>query len=167
MTVRKRLNQNPKAVAGVVGGFIFLILVFVLFSQGSNPPGTQTREFFSDDDGKTAFVGDIEQLPPFDHGGKTAVRARLFTTDGGKTRFIGYLERYTLDARKALEDAKAAAVAGKRPTVSPSTPQITVDGTEVKRPGDAKWVQPKDMAGRTRVTAIVPPAGQVLDAVTP
>jgi hypothetical protein len=83
-----------------------------------------TRAFYTTDDGKTWFTDDAERLPPFDHGGKQAVRLYLFSCD----RF----------------------------------------GWNVKRPGDAHWVNSKaDADAYQKIMDVKCPDGAVALPVLP
>jgi hypothetical protein len=103
----------------------------------SSSSSSATKQFFSDDDGKTWFMDDASKLPPIDHGGKQAYRARVFKCAGGKP-FVGYLERYDpRDQQRSEEAARAAERSG-----GSLMPGITIAGNpEVKKPGDSEWVR--------------------------
>jgi hypothetical protein len=88
---------------------VVLGLGFVLYQahgMSSRPRGnTETRAYFSDDDGGSFFSDSLAKLPPFDHGGNQAVAAAVFRCLGsGGPPFIGYLERYT---PKGLNEMKS------------------------------------------------------------
>jgi hypothetical protein len=98
--------------------------------------------FYTDDDGKSYFTDTIYKFPPFDHDGKTAVMAYVYSSDHGN--FVGILQRYTPDAKKKLEDAYAKVQAGQLnvSTVNSllSSNPIRYGGTEVKLVGSDHWV---------------------------
>ena len=66
------------------------------------------KAFYSDDDGQTYFVDDLWKVPPFDHNGKTAVRAYVFSYDGGKKQFVAYLMKYDDEMKNRFEQELAA-----------------------------------------------------------
>ncbi len=162
--IREKLNQHPGAVGGVVGG-LALLAVFVLWDQLSSEPDYTSGivpNYYTTDDQSPAgalsalFEDDTGKLPPFDKGGKQAYRAYVFTTDGGKTKFVGYLERYTAEGKRLLEEARDGRSAGLLPDQLNN--QLAKTGIEVKRPGDRDWVLLSDKKA-DQVLAVKPPAG--------
>ena len=128
MGIRESLNKNPKIAAGIAVGAMLAGLGFVGWQLGASGPSAVERGgYFSDDDGKTFFVDDIDKVAPFDRGGKEAVRAYVYTCDDGATKFVGFLERYKPDAATKI---RAARESGK---LYELTDQLLVDGAEVKR----------------------------------
>ena len=115
MGLRETINKNPTQAAAITAGIIVLALVFIIWQAcggtGGRGPG---RSYYSIDDGKTWFEDEANKIPPFKHEGKDAVRAHVFTCDGGKTKFVGYLEMYTPQDKKMMEDA----MAGKAPPMA-------------------------------------------------
>jgi hypothetical protein len=92
--IRESLNQNPGITTGVTAGIIIIALGFIIWqSTRSDRPSLPTKMYYTDDDGATKFSDDITKVPPFDHKGKPAVRARVFTCDGGKNQFVADLDR--------------------------------------------------------------------------
>jgi hypothetical protein len=168
MGVRSVIDKHPK-VASVVA--IVLVLVGVSVSAFSLWPTRQqplTSAYYTDDDGKTWFADTINKVPPFDHNGKQAVRVNLYTCDNSKTAFVGYLERCTPAAKKKLEAAFAAAAAnGKSMASVVMTPDITTFGTEIKRPGDSKWISRGQYPDSFKVMDVKCPNGGTLDSVFP
>ncbi|MDB5324817.1 MAG: hypothetical protein JWM57_386, partial [Phycisphaerales bacterium] len=118
MSVRETIAQKP-AVVGVVAGVMLLAAAsWAIFVLKPASTSALTKAYYSDDDGKTTFVDGIDRVPPFDHNGKTAVRAVLFTADDHGTSFVGYLERYTPQAARKLRESQEAAAAGRAPMVT-------------------------------------------------
>jgi len=113
--------------------------------------GPPKQLFATVDDGKTFFVAPGDQLPPYEHEGKTALRAHVFSCDGGRTRFVGYLERYSLRAKALMiETWKAEKTNGGRPSVN----QELFEGIEIKKPGDADWVRQSEVARAASITNV-------------
>ena len=146
MGIRETLNENPRFTTGITIGIIVLVLGFIGWqiwgglgsstADGGSSGGT--KAYFSDDDGKNYFADDATKVPPFDHGGKQAVRAHVIKCDG-KT-FVNHLERYTPDGKKKME-----AMGGKPPVGDPTAvEQIRSNGMEFKRPGDKDWIRGND-----------------------
>lgn len=132
MGLREKLNENSKLTAGVVGTVALLATVFVVmqvFAGRRTIPGKLPNTFYTDDDGRTFFEVSGDNVPPFDHNGKPAVLAYVFECCG--KRYVGYMERYTADAHKLK-------IAGK------GTRETELFGRELKRPGQAAWVNARN-----------------------
>ena len=145
MGIRETLNQNPGLTTGATAGIIILALGFIIWSNFSDSEGgsAPSKLYYTDDDGATFFPDDIRKFPPFDHGGKPAVRARVFSCDGGKTKFVGYLERYTPDAKARLEKA-GAGKPGSAADVG-IMEDVSMNGVEYKKPKDTgAWLKQSD-----------------------
>jgi hypothetical protein len=96
--IREKLNENrPMAVGSAVAIAIVgvLLIVYEVHSVYSLPrPKVETSAYFSDDDGATYFADSISRIPPFDHDGKQAVSAEVFSCQNGQQLFIGFLRRF-------------------------------------------------------------------------
>ena len=148
MGLRETLNENPGLTTAATAIIIVAAIVFMVISMFRGEAGTAggtgtalTREFYSDDDGKTFFEDERTKVPPFDRNGKPAYRARVFTCDGGKTKFVGWLERYTPEAKKMIEE-RAKNAAGAPLLMEDQT------GLQFKKPGtgDKGWVSAGEAA---------------------
>jgi len=125
--------------------------------------------YFSDDDGKTWYADSIDHIPPYDHNGKEAVRAVIYSYADGKTDFCGYLMRFGPDVRKSLD----AAIAGGAKANPPVRPHVIAYGiefgtrAEVKSPGkNGGWIaMTSDKAAP--VLQMKSPDGSALDSVLP
>ena len=169
MGLRESINNHKGATAGAVT-VIALIVVAVMawqFTAGSSgASGTPGQLYYTTDDGATTFTAPANLVPPFDHNGKQAVRAVMFSHDGGKTKFIGYLERYSATAKQQMEAAKEAAKPGGKMVMS--APNRNVAMIEVKKPGDKTWVDQSSAAGATVMRVTAPGGGAgVPEIVTP
>ena len=93
MGVRDWLNNNPKVVTGATIGVVLLVALLIFAKAGGglggSPAAVKDMAFFTDDDGATWFADDAKKIPPFDHNGKQAVRARVYRS-GGKTFAVPY-----------------------------------------------------------------------------
>jgi len=130
---REWLNQHPKTAMG--GGCVIavmavgFIVVQVMAGRHKYPAGPP-ESYFTVDDGKTFFAASSDNIPPFDYNGQQAVSAYVFQCGGQK--FVGYMERFTPKFHDFV-------VAHGR------TPEANKYGRELKRPGDAKWLQSGDL----------------------
>ena len=149
MAVRDFIRNRPR-LAGALAVVAILGAGVAIFVQvrGMGPSGPGNL-YYTTDDGKSYFADSALKIPPFDKGGKPAARAHVFEC-GGK-REVGYLSRYTPEAIRALEEAKASRGTGKPPPNPGRLATIGTTGMEVKRPGEATWVKQSDAA---RATAI-------------
>lgn len=144
MGIRETLNENPRLTTGITIAIIVVVFGFIAWqwrgasSQGAGAANSGHMYYFSDDDGKSYFPDDAAKIPPFNHNGKEAVRARVMRCDG-KT-FVNHLERFTPDAKKKLEAINAKAP-GADPTAAGS---IQDSGREAKLPGQGDWVKITD-----------------------
>jgi hypothetical protein len=108
----------------------------------SHLEGPIDQAYFSDDDGKTYFADSIEKAMPFDHNGKKAYRAYVFTCENETTPFVGLLGR----------DGKAQPVsANNHYAVKEAQSQI-----EVKKPGTDKWVLFMSPDGQKLLQSVCP-----------
>jgi hypothetical protein len=156
--LRETLNENPRYVTISTAALIVIVLAWLLWPSGGSgtAPGTTgaAQVYFSDDDGKTWFPDDVTKIPPFDHGGKQAVRARVYQAGGKK--FVQHLERYTPDAQKKVADLYAK---GKRMNDPTLFLQIQHEGMEVKLPGDKEWTKMSNTAASQKIITPKPPPG--------
>ena len=148
MSIRQRLNDNPRIVAVVAGALVLiaLLMMFLPRSSGGGGGPTDIKEFYSVDDGKTWFVADAAKLPPFDHQGKPAVRARVFKCPHGK-EFVSHLERYADADRKQMESLIEQDKSSSREFIHLES------NLEVKKPGGKDWVKTTPQNG-ARINAL-------------
>ena len=162
MGIREKLNENPNITTGITIAVIVMVVGFIVYSTmgrgpSGGPPPVENRAFYTVDDGATWFAEDATKVPPFDHNGKQAVRAKVYRCDG-KT-FVNHMERYTPDAQKRLQQAYARAVN------EADVPLPDASATEVKSPGEGQWV----LATDPRAVKIIAPkcASGNLEMVVP
>ena len=143
MGIRETLNENPRLTTGITAGIIVVVFALIFWSSGGSASpesgGMGSKVYFTEDDGKNYFAVDAKNIPPFQHDGKEAVRARVFKC-GGKT-WVNHLERYTPEGKKKAEDFYGSGKMSKDPTMLESIQRY---GMEVKAPGDAAWVKLSD-----------------------
>lgn len=148
MGLRETMNQKPGITTGVTIGIIVLFVGLIWYSgsggtRGSTSASQGRQAYFTDDDGVTTFADDALKVPPFDHNGKQAVRARVFKL--GDKPVVNHLERYTPDGKKKLEELYTNKRAMNDPT---AMEPILRTGFEVKAPGAKEWVKFSDPKGR-------------------
>jgi hypothetical protein len=153
MGIREALNKNKKVAAGVTVSLLAAAgaLGYYLSRSGDEVATTQEHVYFTVDDGKTWFVGNADQLYPFDHEGKTAYRVQLYKCGKDGQPVAVYLQRI---ADKALQEAQAAQAAGKK---REEIEMIWEARLEVKAPGGSQWVPVRGRAGEAVTTPKCPP----------
>jgi hypothetical protein len=160
MGLRESMNNHKGATAGAITVLVLIVAAVAAWqltgSSSSGASGTAGKLYFTTDDGATTFTAPANRLPPFDHNGKPAVRAVMYSSDGGKTKFIGYLERYSEAALQQIEAAKQAAKPGGKMVMS--APRMNAAVIEVKKPGDKDWVDKSSAAG-VAVMKVAAPGG--------
>ncbi|HWE05022.1 MAG TPA: hypothetical protein VG326_21620 [Tepidisphaeraceae bacterium] len=131
MGIRETINEKPVATLIVAVVVIGCALGFLLMPKGSHVPKLSSRSYYSDDDGKTWYIDDAKNVPPYDHNGKQAVRAYLYKCADGKP-FVQRLEMFDISTKEAIEGQI-------RQGVPPLEAQLQVRGIKIKRPADEKW----------------------------
>lgn len=156
--LRRAINRHPVPTAAVVlaavAAAVWLAARDELDRRRPPEEPAEARAFYTDDDGETWFADDGERITPFDHGGRPAVIAHVYSCDGGKTRFVGYLEKLPDDARQRF----AAATSRPADGIDPDEVGAVV-GTLVKRKGDAEWVNSSQREQYRQVTEVHCPDG--------
>lgn len=159
MSLREHLEKNP--AIGIAFAASAVLAVIVIGVAQSRPPVAERRPgvYYTNDDGKSLFTDELGKPTPFDHQGRPAVRAYVFSPDGGKTRIVGYLEKHAPALREQLiaagtdklKQGNALFAAGPA-------------GVFIKRPGDANWVSSEDPAAQA-IRVVKSPDGRPLEAV--
>lgn len=155
---KAKRKQNPLLIALIllIAAGAIALLVWELWPEPHNP--RPTRAYYTADDGKTLFADDAERLPPFDHDGKPAVRAMVYSCDGGKTRFVGYLQKLPEDA---LQEANQKAVAAGRDPKDIDDDEIALkSGWLAKKPPERDWVNSKDHDRYAQTIKVACPDGR-------
>jgi hypothetical protein len=137
MSVREALQRSK--TAGITTAVVLFtiagsMIAYTVWPHG--PRANPTGAFLSDDDGQSFYSDSIYHFPPYEHEGKTAYRAIVYSSNSGK--FVGILARFTPDTKKLLEDEYAKASRGDEPMYMVlnllSSPQVRY-GMEYKLPG--------------------------------
>jgi hypothetical protein len=165
MGIREKLSTNKHlGTAAGVGLFVLAALIVA----GTFWPVKQAdlnRAYYSDDDGKTWFADSAYRVAPFDHNGKTAVVAHVYSYADGAKEFCAYLAQFTPEAKAKLEAAIAEAQKQGKPPGSVSLyadQTFMKSGVVVKKPGDTTWLAYTDPMANA-VFTIKAPDGSVVD----
>ena len=163
MGIRETVNRHKNATIGAACLLIVAAIAIIALQargNGKDLPPSESKLFFTSDDGKTWFADKATNVPPFTKDGKEAVRAYVYRASDG-TEFVGYVERYNPLAKQSIERALALPV--EQQTEDPYL--AAADGLQVKKPGDATWIGATDPRA-TKVQAVVSPKG-ASEVVTP
>jgi hypothetical protein len=136
MGIRESLNRRPRVAMALGAGLVAVAIPLMIWAGGDGVPGRADEAYYSDDDGKSFFVDDIDKVYPFDRNGKSAYRAYVYDCGDGKP-FVAYLARYTDSARTKLTELEKNA---NDPEAAGQIAQLRSNAIEVKKPGDEKWV---------------------------
>jgi hypothetical protein len=168
MKIRKALEGKP--IMGIALGVVLLALAGLILARQLWPAkrANLSQAYYSDDDGRTWFEDSVYRVPPFDHDGKTAVFAEVYTYDNGSKEFCAYLAKYTPAAKARLEQALSAAEKAGQP---PNSVALYRDATFmgeamlVKKPGSGNdWVSYSDPRS-IDVRSVHAPDGTAVDQV--
>jgi hypothetical protein len=142
MSIREAIN-NSRWI-GFSAAVIFFTAAGVIAGYALWPTETTVRGaqgFYTDDGGKTYFRDSLYKFAPFDHNGKTAYGAMVYSY--GKGEFVAYEFRFTSAAKHRLEAAYAQGkAAGDFAGVARlmGQPDISLGGCEIKMRGSNRWV---------------------------
>lgn len=142
MAAREFIENHAKAttvvILIVIAGSILVSVREMSHHSSFKPP---ENAFFTTDDGATYFTDSLSKIPPFDHGGKTAVRAFVVSSDGGAHRWVAYLGKYSDADQKKLES---------------KDPKADLRSMLVKAPGAGQWI-PLSSPEFAKIIAPAPP----------
>lgn len=168
MGIQQNIREKP--VLGIAFGVVLIAISLGVLTRYFWPEKRPINgvNFYSDDDGRSWFVDTAWRVAPFDHDGKTAVMASIFSYDNGSKKFCAYLMEYRPEAKKQLDDAIADAARDGKPASSVTLFQdrtFREHGLMVKKPGAGNpwiaWDDPK----ANQVFAIHSPDGSEPDEV--
>jgi len=162
MNVRETIGDKPRIGIFAAGGLLLIGIVVICLNLRSHPSiaAAPSQFYFTVDDGKTWFEDAATNIPPFDKDGQQAVRAHVYRCHDG-TKFVAYLERFTPDAKRLLENP-----AGGGSADLAATQAAYVGGKELKRPGDKVWISSTDALTVAKVMVLVkcPDGSDITDA---
>jgi hypothetical protein len=117
MGVRETLNKQKWVGAAFAAVLILAAGGLVTYTEWPQHHFSGKTAFYTDDEGQTWFIDSVYKTTPFDHDGKQAVRAVIYSYEHGGKQFCAYLMRDNPSDKKRLDDAVAtAAAAGKPPS---------------------------------------------------
>ena len=136
------MGKNP--VVAIIAAIVLIVAVVLIFRQagiGGGSMGSPKDAYWYDlDTGK--LFGHKAVTPPIEApSGGEGVRAHVFACnncDDKSDRFIAFLERYSDEGKKALEEGAAS---GKDPMFRAQAMQYS----EVRLEADTEWTSGADM----------------------
>jgi len=158
MNIREYMNNNPAVVT--IGAVVILViclgLIIKTLFKGSGGRTGPVDVYYYDLNTGELFTAGSDKFPPIqsptDEGDKlSGVRAMVFSCgdcDKKSTHFVGYLERYTPEAKAAMERAASSD--------EPMMEDVyeMEQGREVKLPDAAEWIDGNSEAGMAVYEAI-------------
>lgn len=155
MWIREVINSRPKTTSAIAAAALVVIGVtlFAMMRPSAGSESLASKLYFTVDDGKTFFVDDSSNIPPFDHDGKKAVQAVVFRCDQGEP-FVGYLLRFPPAVKSSLNALSPA----DRQT-DPKALNMRMKSAEVKKPGGSRWVSLDTDAPNSGLGDIIRPDG--------
>jgi hypothetical protein len=150
VAIRESIAKHQKLSAVGSGTVLIGAILFCVWNQRAQTLSPPTRWYFTVDHGKTWFVDDINKVPPFEHKGQQAYRARIFTCDGGSTEWCGYIERCNPKVKAKVDESVARGVPMR------DLIRLITDNMEVQRPErpDSAWVPSNKAREYAEVTGV-------------
>jgi hypothetical protein len=162
MGIRETIEKY-RGTATVIAAILCLGgIALAVWSNRSGIPAPLKLAYYTDDDGKTYFVDDINKVTPFDHNGKQAYRAFVYRFGAGKP-FVAYMTCLTEKGRARMLELASQ----PREEAALEITQINQSSTQVKRPGETKWVSMNSAEAGPMMTPKRPDPSATLEAVYP
>ena len=166
MGTREKLNENKKLGLGVAVAILIIavgIFSFQLRGGDNGMPPPPKSAFYTEDNGKTFFKDDINNVSPFNHGGKQAYRADVFKGSDGQ-QFVGLIYRHTDAGRKEMEE-----YISKRVKDADGLTRLSIErrGMEVKKLADKTWSFNDEMTCERLQQSVKTPDGKPAQLVMP
>lgn len=152
------MKRNQKLLGCVAACIFAASLAVIYFTSGKSGQANPYLGpyYYTDDDGASFFASTKQFLPPFDHNGKEAVGAVIFSNSNHQP-FVGYLTKLTPEGQDALKSMDWKLMMTDLPRYS-----------LVKRAGEKEWVPALSPHGRYISDKVVDPkTGQLAAAYEP
>jgi hypothetical protein len=152
MALRETIAKHQKLATIASAVVLVGAILFSVSYQRAQTLSAPTQWYFTVDHGRTWFVDDISKVPPFDHKGQQAYRARIFTCNGW-TKWCGYIERCNPKVKAKVDESLARGVPMR------DLIKMITDGMEVQKAGhpDAPWVSPTKTREYAEVAVVTCP----------
>ena len=115
MGLREWMNENSAIVT--VGAVVLLVVALTIVIMQGTGGGVVTTDqaYYYDAEADNIFTAPIESIPPIESpAGNQAVRVHYYSCGGcgEEERFVGYYEKYTEEAKQAIQEARTAGSEG-------------------------------------------------------
>jgi len=166
MGTREKFNENKKVGLGVAAAILIIavgIFSFQLRGGDNGMPPAPKNAFYTDDNGKTFFKDDVNNVSPFTHNGKQAYRVDVFKGSDGQ-QFVGLIYRHTDPGRKEMEQ-----YISKRVKDPDGLTRLSIErrGMEVKKLADKTWSLNDEMTSERLQQSVKTPDSKPAQLVTP
>jgi hypothetical protein len=168
MGLRESIKSKPWIGGAISGAFVVVALAIIAATYWPEKKAKLDQAFYSDDDGQTWFSDSAYLVPPFQHDGKTAVVAQIYSYADGSKKFCAYLTEFTPEAKQKLEAALADAKQKGQQAGSVALyhdRNFMQKSMLVKKCGASNAWVPYDDPKATDVMSIKSPDGSLVDQV--
>jgi hypothetical protein len=113
--IRQKIGEKQSIGVALGAGLILVAAIALAVQHMPEKRADLNQAFYTTDDGETWFADSAYRIAPFEHEGKTAVIAQVYSYAGGSKRFCAYLAKYSPAGKERLEAAIAKARANNEP----------------------------------------------------
>jgi len=166
--IRQKIGEKRGIGVALGVGLILVAAIALAVQHMPEKRADLNQAFYTIDDGATWFEDSAYRIAPFDHEGKQAVIAQVYSYAGGGKQFCAYVAKYSPQGKEKLEAAIAKARKNNEPPAS-AMPFRDRDFMQsamlVKSRGtDKPWIPIGDPRARD-VMAVHSPDGSEVDQV--
>lgn len=137
MSIRKKLNNQP-IVSSSIAVIVLVAAVYVIYSAvaGGEKRFHGETAYYTADDGQSYFKDNAFRPVPYTDNGKEVVRAFVYKCPS-KGEFVAFLQRYTPEGVKAINEVQSAKKEGREPSANAMAIAAQADrlASEYKKPG--------------------------------
>jgi hypothetical protein len=168
MGVRQLFREKPAAGTAVMVALLALAAVILAHAYWPEKHADLAQAFYTTDDGQHWFSDSEFRVAPFDHDGKPAVKALIYSYNDGRKQFCACLQQFTPEGKDRLERALAEAKQRGQPPGSVTLfheHDFVQRYLQVKQPGAGhEWISFGDPRA-SEVLAVHSPDGSAVDQV--
>lgn len=163
--IRQKIGEKRGVGVALGVGLILVAAVVLAVQHMPEKRADLNQAFYTTDDGQTWFEDSAYRIAPFDHEGKQAVIAQVYSYAGGGERFCAYVAKYTPAGKERLEAAIAKARANNEPpgNAAPFRDREFMQSAMLvkARGADKPWIPIGDPAARDVMTVKSPDGSEV------
>ena len=166
--IRQKIGEKQSIGVALGIGLILVAAIALAVQHMPEKRADLNQAYYTTDDGATWFADSAYHIAPFDHSGKPAVIAQVYSYAGGSKRFCACLAKYTPQGKERLEAAITKAKSHNEPpgNAGPFRDRDFMQSAMlVKAPGAGKeWVPISDPRAQ-QIMTIRSPDGSEVDQV--